>query len=137
MSSPAPRLPDNVSAMLALLDEKTTVPEANIRVSAPTPGATASLPAIQVFQVDGESDQLDGYSVIDIHTFDRSYLDTSNLALDVDAIVMGYPHLVSSNGRSVLFDRVECLSIPSEIPWLEDNSIRRFRATYSVSFRRR
>jgi hypothetical protein len=135
MSSPAPVLPDYVLAVMDLLAPEGS--ELSIGVDAPTPGTAATLPAAQVYQADGAADQTGGYAVIDVHSFARTYGDTSALARSLDATLMGYPHVVSSNGSAVLFDRVECLSIPSEIPWLEDNSIRRFRATYSVSFRRR
>jgi hypothetical protein len=103
---------------------------------APTPGSTP-LPAAQAYMYDGKATQTDGYAVVDVHFFAANYDTASQLARDFDAEAMGYPHLVSSNGSAVLFDQVECISLPAEIPFTDDNSVRRFRATYSVSFRRR
>jgi len=139
MSSP---LHDWTVAFLDLIDEwndglptaeKLAAPASS---EAPDPGASPPLPAAQAYMFDGAAGQLDGYAVVDVHFFARKYLDASRLARSFEQRMMQYPLRVSSNGSSVLFDQVETISLPTEIPWVEDNSIRRIQATYSVSFRR-
>lgn len=136
--SDAPVLVDWTVAMLDLIDREVggLLSGNGASTEAPTPGSTA-LPAAQAYMYDGQAGPTDGYAVVDAHFFATTYGEASNLARTFDAKMMGYPHVVSSSGRTVLFDRVECLSLPTEIPWTDDNSVRRFRATYSVSFRRR
>jgi hypothetical protein len=136
--SSAPVLEDWTVAMLDLIDREmaTDLGGHGASVEAPTPGDTP-LPAAQAYTVDGAADVTSGYAVVDVHFFADDYLQASQLARTFDSKMMGYPHVVSSNGRSVLFDRVECIGLPTEIPWTEDNSVRRFRSTYSISFRRR
>src|SRR6478735_6326570 len=126
--SDAPKVVDWTAAWLDLIDLKISSARlpGKARSTAPSPDATA-----------WQAGQTEGYAVVDVHFFHPDYATAMNLAIDFDAAAMGYPHVVSSNGRAVLFDRVECLSLPAEIPWLDDRSVRRIRATYSVSFRRR
>lgn len=134
-------LPDMTMAVMDLLDAwNATLPElqrfaGQARSTPPTPGTT-TLPAAVVHAVDGAATRLDGYAVLDVSFFALKYADAWRLARDFDHHLMQYPHRVSSAGSSVLLDMVETISIPTEVPWLEDNSIRRFQATYSVSFRR-
>jgi hypothetical protein len=136
--SDAPVIPDWAVAFMDFADREVGPMLAGgaSSLEAPTPGSTP-LPALQIFLVDGSADQTSGYAVVDVHAFANDYLEASALARTFDSKVMGYPHLVSSNGSAVLFDQVECLSIPAEIPWLDDNSVRRIKSTYTVSFRRR
>ena len=128
-------LPDMDIAMLDLLEAFALdgVSAANIRTTAPTPGKAAELPGIQAYTYDGTADQLEGESVFDVHCFASGYAAASLLARTVDARLMRYPHRVGS----VIFDRVETVSSPTEVEFVDDNTIRRFTATYTVSFRRR
>ena len=134
MSKP---IPDAAVALLDLLDAwNAELPEperfaGGARTTMPTPGST-ELPAASAHAIDGAATQIDGYAVLDVQFFAGKYVDASRLAREFDAHLMQYPHRVGS----VLLDMVETVSIPTEVPWLEDNSIRRFQATYSVSFRR-
>ena len=111
----------------------TGVPDDNIGTRAPTPGEAADLPALQLYSYDGDATQVDGTATFDVHSFAKGYAAASLLARTVDARLMGYPHRVGS----VILDRVETVSIPTEVEYVSDNSIRRFAATYTVSFRRR
>ena len=101
----------------------------------PTPDSDP-LPWMQAYTFDGEADQLSGEATLDVHFFATTYAQASLLARTFDARFMGYPHVVGSPGSAVLLDRVRTLSVPTEVEWLTDNSVRRFQATYSVSFRR-
>lgn len=101
----------------------------------PTPGSDP-LPWMQAYTFDGEADQLSGEVAVDVHFFALRYGQASLLARTFDARFMGYPHVVGSPGSAVLLDKVRTISVPTEVEWLTDNSVRRFQATYSVSFRR-
>ena len=131
-------LPDYTVAMLdvvdLLMDDEPALQPANI--DAPTPDVNVALPACQAYTFDGDADQTSGSFVVDVHFFAETYAEASRLARTFDARFMRYPHRVSSNGSAVLLDRVGTVSMPTEVPWIDDNSIRRFQATYSVSFRR-
>ena len=130
-------MPDIDSALLdlAAMFGLPGVDAANIRGKAPTPGSSI-LPAVQIYTYDGRADQLGGEAIFDVHCFATTYPAASLLARTFDAKIMQYPHRVGGNGSTVLLDVVENLSIPTEVSWVEDNSVRRFQATYSVSFRR-
>lgn len=131
-------LPDYTVAMLdvidLLMDDEPGLQPSNI--DAPIPSESTLLPAVQAYTFDGDADQTSGSFVTDVHFFARTYAEASRLARTFDSRFMRYPHRVSSNGSAVLLDRVGTVSIPTEVPWIDDNSIRRFQATYSVSFRR-
>lgn len=130
-------LPDHSRALRDLVnelmsDEDTLAPAS---ISAPTPGE-GPLPAVQAYTYDGDADQTGGTFVCDVHFFATTYAEASRLARTFDSRIMRYPHRVGSGVASVLLDSVGTVSIPTEVPWVDDNSIRRFQATYSVSFRR-
>lgn len=135
-------LVDWTLAFLDLMDEwNATLPEPDryagtAMTTSPTPGSTDPLPAAQAYMFDGSADQLGGEAIVDVHFFASRYVDASRLSRSFEHHLMQYPHRVSSNGSSVLFDQVGTLSLPTEVEWVEDNSIRRFQATFSVSFRR-
>jgi hypothetical protein len=93
------------------------------------------LPWAQIYAVGGSGGPLENDTTVDVQFFASKYGDASLLARRFDARIMGYPHRVSSNGRSVLFDRVETVSTPVEIDW-DQGATRRFQATYSLSIRR-
>ena len=94
------------------------------------------LPWAQAYSLGGPGDQIETTATVDVHFFADTYGVASYLARRFDARFMGYPHRVSSNGRSVLFDRVDQVSAPVEVPWDEAASVRRFQATYTLSIRR-
>ena len=101
----------------------------------PIPGVDP-LPWGQGYVYGGDGDQLQSFPVADVAFFAADYDTASTLARRFHARLMQYPHRVSSSGRTVLFDRVEVVALPAEIPFVEGNGIRRFQATYSFSIRR-
>lgn len=109
---------------------------AKASINAPTPGVSP-LPAVQAYVWDGSASDTEGDFVVDVAFFAATYAEASRLSRTFDARFMGYPHHVSSDGRAVLLDRVTTNVIPNEVPFTDDSSVRRFQATYSVSFRRR
>lgn len=137
MASSVRVLPDHSKALRDLIDQlmadETALGDA--AVWAPTPGSTP-LPAAQAYVVDGDADQTVGQFVVDVQFFAATYHEASRLSRIFDQRFMQYPHRVSSGDSTVLLDRVGAVSTPTEVQWIEDNSIRRFVATYSVSFRR-
>lgn len=137
MSEPAV-LPDHSSAVRQLIADWAVGPHAVAKVSvkAPTPGSSA-LPAAQAYVWDGNADLTEGDFLVDVAFFAATYAVASRLSRDFDRYFMGYPHRVSSGDSTVLLDRVTTNVIPNEVPFTEDDSVRRFQATYSVSFRRR
>ena len=98
---------------------------------------SSPLPWAQAFLWDGTASDWDGEFLIDIAFYAKTYAEASRLSRTFDARFMGYPHRVSSDGSAVLLDRVTTNVIPNEVPFTDDDSVRCFRATYSVSFRRR
>lgn len=96
----------------------------------------ASLPYLRVNTVPGYADRLEAWPNIDISAFAATYREASDLAFDVEALLMGYPLSVSSGGRVVLVDKVEVISSPTELDVGESSSIRRFLGTYQLRIRR-
>lgn len=131
----ANQIPDFDDAVLDLIDQQGYQALAPASVDAPTPGRDP-LPAAQAYIVDGDARITEGQVVIDVCFYATTYVAARELLKSFDAVLMGYPVKVSSNGRTVLFDSVETISIPKEVPWLDDSSVRKFMATYRVSFRR-
>lgn len=136
--SDAPVLPDHSAVVLAYIGTVMTGPDALAKVSvkAPTPGSSP-LPAGQAYVWDGNADLTEGDFLVDVAFFAKTYAEASRLSRNFDSRFMGYPHRVSSGDSTVLLDRVSTNVIPNEVPFTEDDSVRRFQATYSVSFRRR
>jgi hypothetical protein len=130
-------LPDHSKVMRTLIDTLMSDETAlsNATVKAPTPG-DSPLPAAQAYVWDGSAGQTEGDFVVDVAFFATTYGEASRLSRTFDARLMGYPHRVSSGDSTVLLDRVTTNVIPNEVPFTDDDSVRRFQATYSVSFRR-
>jgi len=131
-------LPDHSKAMRDLIDVLMADegPLTAASVKAPTPGSTP-LPACQAYVWDGSADLTSGDFIVDVAFFATTYAEASRLSRKFDARFVRYPHRVSSGDSTVLLDRVTTNVIPNEVPFTEDDSVRRFQATYSVSFRRR
>jgi len=137
MSDPK-ELPDYAAATIQIIAEWAVDENAVAKVSvkAPTPGSSP-LPWAQAYVFDGSASETEGDFVVDVAFYAASYAEASRLSRRFDQRFMGYPHRVSSDGRAVLLDRVTTNVIPNEVPFTDDDSVRRFQATYSVSFRRR
>lgn len=91
---------------------------------------------VRIAKVTGSSDQLEGDFVVDIETFHPDYDEAESAGLDIEALVLGYPHVVKVGDHTVVFDRVRQNQGPSEIPW-EDDRVHRLLATYVITVRRR
>ena len=90
---------------------------------------------IRIDKVGGSSDRFEGDFVVDIEVFGANYLETESHALDIEALFLGYPHVVEVEDRMVVFDRVSQNTLPDELPW-EDDEVTRLGATYVITARR-
>lgn len=84
----------------------------------------------------GSSDRLQGDFVLDLEVFGQDYLLTESVAFALEALVLGYPHVVEVEDRKVVFDDVTQNVGPADLPW-EDDSTYRLGATYVITARRR
>lgn len=84
----------------------------------------------------GSSDRLQGDFVLDLEVFGADYLLTESVAFALEALVLGYPHVVEVGDRKVVFDDVTQNSGVADLPW-EDDSTYRLGATYVITARRR
>jgi hypothetical protein len=94
---------------------------------------------IRIDKVGGRSDRLEGDFVVDIEVFGAGsigYVNTESHALDIEALLLGYPHVVEVGDRKVVFDTVSQNTLPDELPW-EDDEVTRLGATYVITTRRR
>lgn len=94
---------------------------------------------IRIDKTAGRTDRFGGDFVVDIEVFGDSsigYLATESHALDIEALLLGYPHVVEVEDRKVVFDEVSQNALPDELPW-EDDTVTRMGATYVITARRR
>jgi hypothetical protein len=84
----------------------------------------------------GRSDWYEGDFVVDVEVFAPDYLLAESVAFAIEALLLGYPHVVEVDGRKVVFDEVSQNASPAELPW-EDDSVSRLGSTYVITARRR
>jgi hypothetical protein len=84
----------------------------------------------------GNSGRIEGRTVIDLEVFSDDYLLAESVAFDLEALALGYPHVVEVEGRKVVFDDVTQNVGVADLPW-EDDSVYRLGATYVITARRR
>lgn len=84
----------------------------------------------------GNTNWLEGDFVIDVEVFAREYLVAENVAFAIEALALGYPHVIEVDDRKVVFDEVSQNMGVSDLPW-EDDSVYRLGATYVITARRR
>lgn len=90
---------------------------------------------IRVSPVGGQSNRLEGDRVVDLEVFAVKYLAAESRSLDIEALLLGYPHVVEAGDRKVVFDKVYQNKGPTELPW-EDEGVSRLGATYVFTIRR-
>lgn len=91
---------------------------------------------IRVQLVDSSSDRVNGTFIFDLETWGFDFLDTESRANRLDALVLGYPHVVEVDDQMWVFDTVSQNTGPRELPW-EDDAVTRLGATYVITARRR
>ena len=83
----------------------------------------------------GRAGQIQGSQIVEVEVFSQDYLVADSLAFAIDALALGYPHVVEVDGRKVVLDRVFQNMGPADLHW-EDDSVFRIGATYSITMRR-
>lgn len=91
---------------------------------------------IRVDKVGGVTDRFEGTFIVDVEVFGVNYGETESRSLDIEALLLGYPHVVEVEGKMWLFDQVSQNRLPDELPW-EDDAVTRLGATYVITARRR
>ncbi len=102
---------------------------ADTNVGPQTPEDLASRPwFIRARRIDGGSDEVNDYPVMEVDVFAPTYAVGEPLAERVR-------QWLTRRRVSPLIDRVDCPTGPQELPW-GDGRMRRFGATYDVVARR-
>lgn len=84
----------------------------------------------------GRSDRFEAAFIVDVEVFGVNYLETESRSLDIEALLLGYPHVVEVGDKTWVFDAVSQNTGPDELPW-EDDEVSRLGATYVIIARRR
>lgn len=85
----------------------------------------------------GRTDSFEGSFVVDLEVFAPDYLNANQIAHDLEALILahGY-HVVISEGKRWVFDRVFQNTGVADLPWAGDDDIFRLGATYAFTARR-
>lgn len=98
-------------------------------------------PATQAFYIQisrvpgGRGGQIQGDTLVDVDVFSSDYNIADSVAFAIEALLLGYPHVVEVDDRKVVLDSVYQNLGPSELPW-DDDSTYRIGSTYSITVRR-
>lgn len=97
----------------------------------------ASMPFfIRLDKVSSSADRFEGDFIVDVEVFGVNYLETESRSLDIESLLLGYPHVVEVGSQKWVFDSVFQNTGPDELPW-EDDEVSRLGATYVITARRR
>lgn len=129
MTAPFWRFPDVQVALVADLEAIVGAGHTGIR----TPkNLEEVLPFARIMRFGGASDQLNDHARVEIDVFAATYAEAEELAERIRERMVGPPPAVR------VFDRVDCMTAPRELPWgEEDGDVRRFGAEYAITARRR
>lgn len=89
------------------------------------------LPFVRVMRTGGGRDRLNDMPTVDVDVFAATYSAAESIAEQVAEWLIGPPSGVPE------FDRVMVEVGPRELPWVDDNTVRRWGATYRPVTRRR
>lgn len=92
---------------------------------------TGLTPFIRAYRAAGSADRLNDFADIQIDVFDPLRSVAVLLARRIQALLLGPPPPIA------VLDRIECPVAPRELEWGDDDTIRRWGATYRVTSRRR
>lgn len=84
----------------------------------------------------GRFGRIQGYDVVDLEVFSTDYARAESLAFALEALALGYPHVVEVGDRKVVLDSVSQNVGVADLPW-EDDSVYRLGATFAITARRR
>lgn len=138
-----PARPDVERGLMKLLRERFVVLRTptggRLRVATETPAdlpqiVSATVPFVRVSVTGGNSGRTE-YRLnfdVDVYSLDR---DTSRqLAVDIEAWLMGWPHSTVLDGDYMLLDRVTTTMSPQRVPF--EGEVKRFLSSYQISARR-
>lgn len=94
------------------------------------------LPFVRVTRFGGADDRVTDYADIDVDCYGSRRTATLRLAEQVRQLLTRGSHVVSSEGMRVVLDKVTTELAPFQPPGDEDDTVRRFTASYSVRARR-
>lgn len=92
---------------------------------------------VRIDRIFSQSGQLEGVFTYDIEVFapaDGTLAES--VSDDLEALLLGYPHVVEVEDETFVFDTVFQNSGRRPLPW-EDESVTRLGATYAITARRR
>lgn len=92
---------------------------------------TGLTPFIRAYRFAGSADRLHDIADIQLDVFHPLRSVGVPLARRIQGLLMGPPPPIA------VFDRIECPAAPRELEWGDDETIRRWGATYRVASRRR
>lgn len=126
----SPLLSVDVEVLLVAYLE--TVVDSPAQADTETPADFTGLtPFVRAYRSAGSSDRLHDFADIQLDVFHQLRSVAVPLARRIQALLIGPPPPISA------FDRIECPVSPRELPWGDDDTIRRWGATYRVVSRRR
>lgn len=91
---------------------------------------------IRISRIAGSTNFFDGHFPFDLEVFGDDWAETESRCAALEALVLGYPHVVEVDGRTMVFDDVSQNVGVFELPW-EDDATVRLGATYVITARRR
>lgn len=97
------------------------------------PNLQAAMPYLRVKRIGGTDDLWSDFALVAIDAFDADRVTAQTLAEAVRQRLLTFPHVVTGVGT---LDRAETATGPNEVPWSEDQTVRRFTASYRVVARR-
>lgn len=118
--------PDIEAALVTLLEDLATTDTA-------TPAnLQTAMPFIRVTRFGGADDRFTDSAAVNIDTFAATRADSLALAQTILQRLISGPQVV---GTTTL-DYTTTATAPNEVPWSDDQTIRRFSASYRLSARR-
>lgn len=91
---------------------------------------------IRINRFAGSTDRLEGRFIFDLEVFGTDWQETESRAAALEALLLGYPHVVEVGDQKMVFDSVFQNVGVFELPW-EDDTVNRLGATYVILARRR
>lgn len=91
---------------------------------------------IRLDQVYQSGNLFEVEAIIEPEVFGVNYWEVESRCLDIERLLLGYPHVVEVEDRKVILDKVTQSNNLVRLPW-EDDDVVRLGATYVITARRR
>lgn len=132
--SPARRFPDAETAVQDIIADLVGGVE---HVGSETPNDLQQrLPFARVTRIGGGDDGVTDTAELDVDVYGTRRTATWMLAEAVRERLLAGPHALTVDGIAVVCDRVSTITGPFQPPGGDDDTVRRFAASYSARFRR-